>query len=102
MKPCEIHVGKAFVLGKHQVQAGWKVAPSDGLDLPELTAKARNTSDKASAMFVTIKFLRGDEVVMNISCTTDQLEPGQVQAANCFGGEKFTKKYDRITAEATF
>lgn len=98
--PCTIHVGKPFALGQHTVQSGWTI--KSGYLGAELTGKAKNTGDHASAMAVDVKFLKGSEVVMAVSCYTDQLEPGQVQVMKCLSTQEYTKKYDRITAEATF
>jgi hypothetical protein len=98
--PCVVKAGKPFQLGKHTVLTGWKVSSEYGS--MSITGKAKNTGDAASAMFVDVKFLRGDEVLASVMCTTDSLEPGQTKAISCFSSDDYTKKYDRITAEATF
>ncbi|TCO35200.1 hypothetical protein EV652_10179 [Kribbella steppae] len=99
-KPCAIKVGVAFKLGSHTVQAGWKT--KDSYDSMTIVGKAKNTDDKSSTMFVHIKFLKGDEVLANVMCNTGDLEPGQVEAMNCIPDGTFTKKYDKVTVEATF
>jgi hypothetical protein len=99
--PCVVTVGAAFQLGKHQVLAGWKI--SDSGHGMKLTGKAKNISDDAdSSMFITVKFLRGDEVMANIMCTTGELAAGQIEAMNCLPDGTYTKKFDKVTAEATF
>jgi hypothetical protein len=98
--PCTIQVGKPFQLGKHLVMAGWKVTSEYGT--MGITGKAKNTGDKASAMFVEVKFLSGDEVLADVTCTSDSLEPGQTQTISCFSGDDYTKAYKRVTVEATF
>jgi len=98
--PCAIQVGKPFQLGKHMVAAGWKVTEQYGT--MTITGKAKNTGDKASAMFIEMKFLSGAEVLASVSCTTDSLEPGQTKTIDCFSGDDYTKKYDQVTVEATF
>ena len=98
--PCTIQVGKPFQLGKHTVQAGWKVTSE--YDTMSIVGKAKNTSSETSTMFIDIKFLKGSDVVAVVSCNTSELEPGQTQAMNCFGTDTFTKQYDHVTAEASF
>ncbi|MEU4396811.1 hypothetical protein [Kribbella sp. NPDC023855] len=99
--PCVVTVGAAFQLGKHQVLAGWKISDS-GYGMT-ITGKARNISDDAdSTMFINVKFLRGDEVMANVMCNTGALAAGQVEAMNCISDGTYTKKFDKVTAEAAF
>lgn len=99
-EPCEIKVGSVFKLGSHTVLAGWKIKDS-GFGMT-IAGKAKNTDDTTSTMFVHIKFLKGDEVVANVMCTTGDLEPGQSEAMNCIPDGTYTKKFTKVTAEATF
>ncbi|MFI5712003.1 hypothetical protein [Kribbella sp. NPDC051620] len=98
--PCTVTVGAAFALGKHQVLAGWTIHDS-GFGMT-INGKAKNISDDASTMFVTIKFLRGDEVMANVMCNTGELAAGQIEAMNCLPDGTYTKKFDKVTAEAAF
>lgn len=98
--PCTVTVGKPFELGKHTVLSGWKTVDEYGT--LSITGKAKNTSGETSTMFIDVKFLKGDDVLAVVSCSTNELEPGQTQALSCFGTDNFTKKYDRVTAEASF
>jgi hypothetical protein len=98
--PCVVTVGAAFALGKHQVLAGWKISDS-GFGMT-IAGKAKNISDDASTMFVTVKFLRGDEVMANVMCNTGELAAGQIETMNCVPDGAYTKKFDKVTAEAAF
>ncbi|MFI5693162.1 hypothetical protein ACIA58_15045 [Kribbella sp. NPDC051586] len=98
--PCVVTVGKPFQLGKHTVLSGWKLTSEYGS--ASMTGKARNTGGETSSMFIELKFLKADEVVIDVQCSTNQLEPGQTQAMSCFSSDDYTKKYDRVTAEAMF
>jgi hypothetical protein len=98
--PCTVTAGAPFALGSHTVLKGWKVVDA-GYGM-SVTGKARNTSGKVSSLFIDIKFLRGDEVIADVMCSSGSLEPGQVTTMNCLGDGEYTKAYDRITAEATF
>jgi hypothetical protein len=99
--PCTVTVGAAFALGNHQVLAGWTIRDS-GFGMT-MAGKAKNISDDAdSTMFITVKFLRGDEVMANIMCTTSALAAGQIEAMNCLPDGTYTKKFDKVTAEAAF
>jgi hypothetical protein len=98
--PCTVTAGAPFALGSHTVLKGWKVVDA-GYGM-SVTGKARNTSGKVSSLFIDIKFLRGDEVIADVMCSSGSLEPGQVTTMNCLGDGEYTKAYDRITAEASF
>jgi hypothetical protein len=98
--PCTVTVGAAFALGKHQVLAGWTIRDS-GFGMT-IAGKAKNISDDASTMFVTVKFLRGDEVMANVMCNTGELAAGQIETMNCLSDGTYTKKFDKVTAEAAF
>jgi hypothetical protein len=99
-EPCVVLVGRAFQLGEHTVLAGWKIQDS-GFGMT-IVGKARNTGDKSSTMFINVKFLRGDEVMANVMCNTSELAPGQSEAMNCIADGTYTKKFDKVTAEAAF
>ncbi|TDU91949.1 hypothetical protein EV138_5562 [Kribbella voronezhensis] len=98
--PCVVTVGSAFALGKHQVLAGWTIKDS-GIGLT-IVGKAKNISDDASTMFVTVKFLRGDEVMANVMCNTGELLAGQIETMNCLPEGTYTTNFDKVTAEAAF
>jgi hypothetical protein len=99
-QPCTVTVGAAFALGKHQVLAGWTIHDS-GFGLT-IAGKAKNISDSSSTMFITVKFLRGDEVMANVMCNTGELAAGQIETMNCLPDGTYTKKFDKVTAEAAF
>lgn len=98
--PCVVTVGSAFALGKHQVLAGWKITDS-GFGMT-IVGKAKNVSDDSSTMFINVKFLRGDEVMANVMCNTGELLTGQIETMNCVPDGTYTKKFDKVTAEAAF
>jgi hypothetical protein len=98
--PCVVTVGSAFALGKHQVLAGWTIKDS-GFGMT-IAGKAKNISNGASTLFINVKFLRGDEVMANVMCNTGELNAGQIETMNCVPDGTYTKKFDKITAEAAF
>lgn len=98
--PCAVQVGKPFQLGSHTVRAGWRVTSEYGQ--MAITGRATNTSGESSTMFIEVKFLDGDDVLAVVSCSTDELEPGQSQAMSCFSTDAYTKAYTKVTAEADF
>jgi hypothetical protein len=68
-----------------------------------VTGKAKNVSEATSTMFVHFKFIsKSGEVLGNVECNTGDLEPGQTETMNCLSNGKYTEKYDKLTAEATF
>jgi hypothetical protein len=100
--PCAVAVGGAFKLGEHMVLAGWKIKDNGYGTGMTIVGKAKNTGDKTSTMFIHVKFLKGDEVMANIMCNTGDLAPGQSEAMHCIPDGTYTRKSDKVTAEATF
>ncbi|TCC52856.1 hypothetical protein E0H75_03665 [Kribbella capetownensis] len=105
--PCEISLGKAFTTGKHEMAAGWKLAPQSYGGY-KLVGNLKNTSDGPSMAFFTVKFLMGPSVLASFQCSsTGDLEVGQSEDIECINmsdTEKTLKpgKYDKITAQADF
>jgi hypothetical protein len=103
-EPRPVKLGKAFTLGKHQMNTGWKVAYQEYLGT-KITGTVTNVSKSTSTAFFHVKFLNGKSVVANMQCASDDLEPGQSQAIECLNtvtGEGKLPKYTSITAEADF
>jgi hypothetical protein len=104
-QPRPVTVGKAFTIGKHRLDAGWKVTYQEYLG-SKVTGQVTNVSDKTSTAIFHIKFLKGSKVVANMQCTSGDLEPGQSEDVECLnmvdgaGDQRIT--YDKVTAEATF
>ncbi|TCC04959.1 FxLYD domain-containing protein [Kribbella soli] len=103
--PVAVAVGKPFTIGKHRLDAGWKLAYQQYLGA-KVTGTVTNTSKKTSTAIFTIKFLKATTVVGNMSCVSNELEPGQSQAIECLNGVagdvNLKGKYDKVTAEADF
>jgi hypothetical protein len=103
--PREVTPGEAFTIGSHKVLDGWKVKADTSLGDAQfnVTGKAKNVSEATSTMFVHFKFIsKSGEVLGNVECNTGDLEPGQTETMNCLPNGKYTEKYDKLTAEATF
>jgi len=67
-----------------------------------VTGKVKNISDTTSTSFIQIKFLDANgEVLGNVQCNSEDLEPGQTQTLNCIPDGTYGK-YTKATAEATF
>jgi hypothetical protein len=103
--PRDVTPGEAFTIGSHKVLDGWKVKADTSLGDAQfnVTGKAKNVSEATSTMFVHFKFIsKSGEVLGNVECNTGDLEPGQTETMNCLSNGKYTEKYDKLTAEATF
>ena len=103
--PRDVTPGEAFTIGSHKVLDGWKVKADTSLGEAQfnVTGKAKNVSEATSTMFVHFKFIsKSGEVLGNVECNTGDLEPGQTETMNCLSNGKYTEKYDKLTAEATF
>ncbi|WP_432879889.1 hypothetical protein ACQPYH_34030 [Kribbella sp. CA-245084] len=106
-EPRPVQVGKAFTIGKHQLDAGWKLKYTEYIGT-SLTGTVTNVSKSTSTAIFSVKFLKGSQVVGNMQCTSNELEPGQQEAVECLntvdGAASLLGKgaYDKVTAEATF
>ncbi len=98
--PTAVAVGKAFTHDDWAVAAGWKLR-KDGLGSAEVVADVTNKGDDARTALLTIKVLRGTRVLADITCSTDELEPGQSAAMSCFSSDDFPAKYGKVTVEDT-
>lgn len=96
--PSEVAVGKAFTHDDWAVAAGWKLR-KDALGSAEVVGDVTNKADAPRTMLLTIKVLDGDRVLADITCSTDELEPGQTTAIDCLSGDKLPRAYDAITVE---
>ena len=104
-QPRPVTVGKAFTIGKHRLDNGWKLTHQEYIG-SQVTGTVTNVSKDTSTAIFHIKFLKGNTVVGNMQCTTNDLEPGQSEAVECLntvtGAANIAGKYDKVTAEATF
>lgn len=102
--PRPVTPGKAFTIGKHTLATGWKVQYAE-YGGSSVVGTVTNTSSGTSTAFFSIKFLKGTTVLANFQCTTEELEPKQSQAVECYNSVTTTKRltgWDKVTAEATF
>lgn len=103
--PREVTVGEAFTVGSHETLKGWKVVKDTALSDKgefQVTGKMKNVSDATSTAFIHFKFITTDgEVIGNVDCSSEDLEPGQTQTMSCLSDGEWGK-YDKITAEADF
>jgi hypothetical protein len=102
--PRAVAVGKAFTIGKHRFESGWKVATPD-YGSPQITGTVTNVSEETSTAFFHIKYLNGSKVVANFQCSTNDLEPRQSEDVECYNmvdNSGRIGKYTKVTAEATF
>jgi hypothetical protein len=103
-QPRAVTLGKPFTLGKHRFDAGWKMTYEQYAG-SKLSGSVTNVSKDTSTAFFHVKFLKGNSVLANFQCSTNDLEPGQVEQVECFNTVTTTQRvtgYDKVTAEATF
>jgi hypothetical protein len=102
--PRVVTPGKAFVLGQHKLNTGWKLTYQEYLGT-QLVGTLTNVGDDSSSAFFHVKFLKGSTVLANFQCMSDDLEVGQTQQIECFNSVTSTKRvtgWDKVTAEADF
>lgn len=102
--PRAVTPGKPFTVGKHQLDAGWKVTYEQYIG-SKLVGSVTNVSNDTSTAFFEVKFLKGNNVLANFQCSTQELEPNQKQQVECYNQVTTTQRvtgWDKVTAEATF
>jgi hypothetical protein len=103
--PHTVKEGAAFTIGKYTTAKGWKIGNDGdgGFEVKGVTVT--NTSKESDTVDFTMKVIMGKKVLASIDCTTDEIEAGQEQDANCLdlGSGKFKKAgWDKITVESAF
>lgn len=94
--------GKAFEVRDFSYAKGWKVK-DDGLGGVTVSGlKVTNNRSDTDGAIVEIKFMKGDEILASVDCTSDQLQPGQTATLSCIGSSDMPEGYDRITINDTF
>jgi hypothetical protein len=99
--PVTVVEGKAFDVRKFSYAPGWKITSNDfGMELKNL--KVTNNRDDRDSALVTFKFMKGNEVLASVDCSSDPILQGQTVTLNCFGTEPKPKGYDRLTINDMF
>lgn len=101
--PREVTPGQAFTIGKHRLNAGWKITHTEYIG-SKLVGQVANVSNSTSTAFFSVKFLKDTTVIANFQCSTEELEPHQVQQVECYNAVTTTDRvtgWTKVTAEAT-
>lgn len=100
--PLTIVEGQAFEVSGFQYSSGWRVTEDALGDVNIEGLKVTNSRDEKDGALVEIKFMRGNEVVALVDCTTEQIPVGQTTTLNCISADDLPADYDRITINDTF
>lgn len=103
-QPRPVTVGTAFTIASHRFDKGWNLQYEQYIG-SKLVGSVTNVSNDTGTAFFHIKFLKGNTVLANFQCNTNDLEPKQVEAIECYNTVSTTKRvagWDKVTAEATF
>lgn len=99
--PVEITEGEAFEVRGFAYSDGWKVTEELGsVSIEDL--KVTNNRESRDSALVTIKFMKGSEVMASVDCTSDPIQPGQTVTLNCLSADEMPTDYDKITINDTF
>ena len=99
--PLTIEEGKAFEVSGFKYKAGWRVVDDFGtIGIKRL--RVTNDRDTKDSALVELKFMRGDEALAVVDCTTEPLPVGETTKLDCLSGDELPKKYDKITINDTF
>lgn len=97
----KITEGEAFEVRGFNYAEGWSVTEEyDMIEIENL--KVTNNRDERDSALVDIKFMKGDEVLASVDCTTDPIQKGQTVTVDCSSTDDLPSDYDTITINDMF
>ncbi|WP_083583730.1 DUF2510 domain-containing protein [Rhodococcus zopfii] len=100
--PLTIVEGQGFDVSGFRYASGWQVSQDSFGDVRIEGLKVTNNRTERDGALVEVKFMRGNEVVALVDCSTEQIPVGQTTTLNCISADNFPTAYDRITINDTF
>ncbi len=94
-KPKTVEPGKAFQHDGYAVDAGWSVG-TDTFGTTIKGPRVTNDGDSARSALLTFSFYDGTEVVGEVSCNSNELQPGDSSKLDCLGDDAIKTNYDEI------
>lgn len=100
--PLKIGEGKAFEVSGFNYQSGWKVQ-EDVLGSVEIAGlKVENNREDKDLALVEIKFMKDNEVLAVVDCSTESIAVGQTTSVTCVSADGLPSDYTAITINDTF
>ncbi len=100
--PLEITEGRAFTVYGFDYQSGWRIQQDDLGDLEIANLKFENNREEPDSAVVDITFLKANEVVAQLDCSSDTAAVGQVATLTCFSSDPVPAGYDSITISDSY
>jgi len=102
-KPQVVTEGKAFTHDDFEVEGGWSVE-RDGMGGVTIEGlRATNGADEERSALLSFRFYRGNENLAEVECSSNQLQPDEVSAMDCFSFDgEFPEDYDEIRVADSF
>lgn len=100
--PLEIRPGQPFSVYGFDYQPGWSVAPDEFGDVGIVGLKLENNRDEPDSVLADVKFIRNDEVLASLSCSSEQAAIGQIVSVRCSGVDPVPADYDTITIQDSY
>lgn len=100
--PLEIRPGQAFSVYGFDYQPGWSVSVDQFGDMVIEDLKFENNRGEPDSLLADIRFLRNDEVLASLSCSSDLASIGQTVPVDCSGFDTVPADYDTITIQDAF
>lgn len=101
-KPKPVAAGAAFTHDDFDVAAGWKVAAEQFGGTTIKGLRVTNNADEARHAQLTFTFVKGQENLGEIECSSNELQPGQSSRMDCFSFDGRIKGYDEIRVADMF
>jgi hypothetical protein len=103
-KPRAVREGGAFTHDDFSAEAGWKVAKERFGGAANIKGlRVTNEADEARSALLTFRFYKGNEVLTEVECTSNQVQPGEASRLNCVSFDtRFPKGYDTIKVSDAF
>lgn len=94
--PTAVKEGEAFSHDDFAVDSGWKVGREFG-SATITGLSATNEGDSARTALLTFTFVKGNENLGEVECSSNELQPGQKSKLDCFSlDEGFPTGYTEI------
>ena len=106
-KPKAVTEGQAFEHDGYEIAAGWKVADEEfgGTNITGLkvtAAEADEDVDGGRSAFLTFRFYKGTDVLLEVSCNSNEMQVGESSKMDCYGDGEKVSGWDSIKVADSF
>lgn len=106
-KPKTVEEGKAFKHDGYAVAGGWKVEEAEygGTTITNMKVTAEEAdgeSESGRTAWFTFRFYKGSDVLLEVSCTSNEMQVGETSPMDCSGLGDTIAEWDTIKVSDAF